>query len=258
MRILLFCAGILLLASCVPNRKIVLLQKHDVNTKNLPKDTVVRTYAIDTFQYKIQANDVLFIQYQSLTNKEFDFFSTGSSSVQQFNVNGGNVGGDLVDEKGEISVPVVGKYKIAGQTIFQAQENLKEVASRYIDNPIVKVRLMNYRITFLGEVNKEGVIILRNNRVSLIEAIGEAGGLGELADRANIKLIRQRGSSTEIQYVNLLDEDFFRSPYYYVYQNDVVIVPPLRQRPFRRYFTTNLSVALSAVSAILLILSLTK
>lgn len=254
---LLFVTGLLLFASCVPNRKVQMLQKNDVNAKNLPLDTVVRTYALDTFQYRIQPNDILYIQFQSLTNKEFDFLAnTNAGQVVQMQNPG--LFGELVDEKGEIGFPVVGKVKVAGLTLFEVQDTLRNIASQYIESPIVKVRLTNYRVTFLGEVVKEGVVTLTNNRVSMIEAIGAAGGLSELADRSNIKLIRQKGSQTEVQYINVLDENFFKSPYYYVYQNDVIIVPPLKQRPFRRYFTTNLSIALSTVSAILLIISLTR
>lgn len=255
---LLFIAGLLLFASCVSNKKVVLLQKNDVNAKNLPLDTVVRTYAIDTFEYRIQPNDVVFVQVQSLTNKEFDFFSPNpQGQLQQQFINPATMG-ELVNEQGEIKFPVVGKVKIAGLTIFEAQDSLQKIASQYVESPVVKLRLLNYRVTFLGEVTREGVVTLTNNRVSLIEAIGAAGGLGELADRSSIKLIRQHGSQTEVQYINLLDENFLTSPYYYVYQNDVIIVPPLRQRPFRRYFTQNLSVVLSTVSAILVIISLTR
>jgi len=253
--VLFFLIG--LACACVPNRKVQLLQKNDVNAKALPLDTVVRTYALDTFQYRIQPNDILYVQFRSLTKDEFDFFSSSQGGQVQQLQNPGLMG-ELVDEKGEIGFPVIGKVKVSGLTLFQVQDTLRSIASQYIDSPLVKVRLVNFRVTLLGEVVREGVVTLTNNRVSMIEAIAAAGGLGELADRSKVKLIRQNGSQTEIQYINLLDEDFFESPYYYVNQNDVIMVPALRQRPFRRYFTTNLSIALSTVSAILLIISLTR
>ena len=259
---LVLLTGVVLLASCVPNKKIQLMQKGDVNQTDLPKDSVVRTYALDTFQYKVQPNDVLYIQFQSLTNKEFNFFSQSASPQQGLNVaaigGGGQLFGELVDENGNIPLPVVGKVRVAGLTVFQVEDRLKEIAEQYIESPIVKVRLMNYRITVLGEVNQEGTVTLNNNRVSMIEAIGLAGGLGELADRSNVKLIRQKGGNTEVAYINLLQENFFNSPYYYVYQNDVLIVPPLKQRPFRRYFGQNLSLIVSTISLLLLAVNLTR
>ena len=245
-------------ASCVSNRKVQLMQKNDVNAKDLVRDSMLRSYAIDTFQYKVQPNDILSISFQSLTPKEFDFFSSsasGGNASANLIQGGALIIGELVDEKGEVPFPVIGKVKVAGQTVMQIQEQLQTIASKYTESPLVKVRLINFRFTILGEVAKEGTVILTNNRVSMLEAIGQAGGLGDLADRSNIKLIRQKGGKTEVQYINLLDENFFKSPYYYVYQNDVLIVPPLKQRPFRRYFGNNLALVTSTLSLLLIVIN---
>jgi polysaccharide biosynthesis/export protein len=260
MRLWILFAGLIFLASCVPNRKITLLQKNDVNTagSNLKKDTILRTYAIDTFQYKLQPNDIITVRFESLTQKEFDFFSAQNPTQAGVNLLQGNalLIGELIDEQGQIPFPVIGKVKVSGLTVFQVQEQLQRLASQYVEAPVVKVRLINYRITILGEVNREGSITLSNNRVTMLEAIGLAGGLGELADRSKVKLIRQKGGATEVQYLDLQNEDFIKSPYYYVYQNDVLIVPALKQRPFRRYFGQNLSLFVSTVSVILLTINL--
>jgi polysaccharide export outer membrane protein len=262
--LLLFFAGIMLLSSCVPNKKYLYMQKNDFPAKQPANDSVIaRNYTLKKFDYKLQTNDIVSIRYQSLTTKEFDFLG------QQQNVSGSGAGmgmgtanylliGDVIDDNGEIPMPVVGKVKVGGLTIFEAQDKIQALANQYLESPVVKVRLLNYRAMMLGEVKKEGDLVFSNNRVSLLEAVAMAGGLGELADRANIKVIRQNGASAEVHYVNLLKEDFITSPFYYIHQNDVIIVPPLRQRPYRMYFGQNLSVILSSVSVFLLVLTLNR
>ncbi len=236
------------------------MQKDDLGLKEIPNDTVLRTYKPEIFDYKVQPNDVLLIRIESLTPDKFNFFdlSNGPAGMAAMSGNIGQVAGELVDENGEIPFPVIGKIKVGGLTVFQIQEKLQEVANQYLESPVVKVRLINFRFTVLGEVVQEGTVVLTNNRVTMLEAIGQAGGLGEFADRNNIKLIRQKGGKTEVLYINLLDEGFIHSPYYYINQNDVLIVPPLKQKPFRRYFGQNLSLVISTISLLLLAFNLTR
>lgn len=236
-----------------------MLQRGDVNQQDLPKDTVLRSYAPETFDYKVQPNDILSVRFESLTDEKYDFLARNYSQMGgAAAIGGGILIGDLVDNEGQIPFPFIGKVKVAGMTVFQIQDTLQQIAEKYLQSPTVKVRLMNFRFTMLGEVPREGTINLGNNRVTMLEAISEAGGLGELSDRSNIKLLRQRGGKTEVVYLNLLDENFIHSPYYYVYQNDVLIVPPLRQRPFRRYAGQNLSLVISTISLLLLAFNLTR
>ncbi len=255
--------GFIFLTSCVPNRKLIYLQKEPgFETRKQPKDSVVRSYELDAFDYKIQTNDILSVRFQSLTEKEFDYSQQGQTGTTSGLGGAGQntmlLRGDLVDDHGEIPMQVVGKVKVAGLTLYQVQDTLQKIANRFLEFTIVKVRLLNYRATILGEVNSEGTVVFGNNRVTLMEAIGLAGGLGDLADRSNIKIVRQVNSKTEVHYVDVLREDFMKSPFYYVHQNDLIIVPPLRQRPFRRYFSQNMTLLLSGMSVILLVITLNK
>lgn len=231
------------------------MQKDDVNVKDLPKDTVVRSYDPAIFDYKIQPNDALYVRFQSLTPDDYNFFGQAPSSGAGQAV---QLMSELVDPDGNITFPVIGKVKVEGLSVFQVQDTLQSLANKLLRSPVVKVRLVNYRFTMLGEVIQEGTVTTPNNRITLPEAIGLAGGLSELADRTNVKIIRQRFGETSVGYVNLLDEKLIESPYYYVYQSDVIVVPPLRQRPFRRYFAQNVGIILSATSIILLIINLSK
>lgn len=248
---------VLILASCVPNRKYIYLQHQDVKTKVVPKDSVVRNYSAQPFDYRIQPHDAIFIRFESATDEEFDFLSQGQQGAMNV-AQTLTLVSELVNESGEINFPVIGKVRVAGLTIFEIEEKLQALANQYLESTKVRVRLVNFRFTVLGEVNVEGTVSTFNNRVTLPEALGLAGGLGELADRSKIKIIRQRGDNVSVAYIDVLDENIINSPYYYINQNDILIVPALNQRPYRKYFGQNLSLFLSSVSLLLLVINLSK
>jgi polysaccharide export outer membrane protein len=254
------CLGFLLafvLSSCLTNRKFSLLQKNDVNKDDFKTDSVYRHYTIPLFEYHLQPSDLITVRFESNTEKEFDFFSRTAGQSGNINVaQSPLVAGDLIDPDGNIEFPVLGKVTVGGLTIFQVQEKLKKLASQYLDSPIVKVRLLNLRVTMLGEVNRESTTTFSNNRVTMLEAIAQGGGFTDIADRENIKLVRQKGDTVEVLYLNFLKEDFINSPYYYVHQNDILIVPPLRQRPYRKYAGQNLGLFVSVISLIILAVSI--
>ncbi len=218
---------------------------------------MVRSYKPVQGEYKVQPEDLLSVRFESLTPKDFDFLKQANENI---NITGLNslIIGELVDRNGDIPFPFIGKVTVGGLTVFEIQDKLQSLANQYLESPVVKVRLINFRFTILGEVNKEGTTVLNNNRVNVLEALGWSGGMTDLADKANVKLIRQIKGEITIQYLNLLEEDFINSPYYFIHQNDVLIVPALKQRPYRKYFGQNLALVVSSLSLLLLAINLTK
>jgi len=257
-RIWLFISVCLFFSACVPNRKIVYLQKNDLkNRKQIPKDSVLRTHTMQIQEYRIQPLDILSIQFESLTTDEFDFFTKSAPNVG-FGGGASPMTGLMVDVNGQVEYPVVGKIKLAGLTIFEAQNKLQGIAHQYLRDVVVRVRMLNFRYTLLGEVNGERTVVVNNPRLTIMEAIAQGGGLTELADRSTVKVIRQVGAEAQVFYVNLLKEDYIESPFYYVQQNDVIIVPPLRQRTFKKYFFSNLGSITATISAFLFFLTITE
>ncbi len=250
-----------LLTACVPNRKLVYLQQDDLKDRDaIPRDSVLRRHNMTFTEYRIQPLDMLNIQFETLTDDadQFNFLTKLSPEMIGGGMQPGMMAlaGIFVDTEGYIEYPILGKISLSGQTIFEAEKTLRAIAARYVPDVVVRVRMLNFRYTVLGEVLREQVVIAMNPRLTMMEAIGMAGGFSELADRSLVKVVRQKGEKSEIHYVNLLEEKFIESPFYFVQQNDVIIVPPLKQRPFRSYFVQNLSIVSTTLSFIFLVIAL--
>ncbi|MEQ8243660.1 polysaccharide biosynthesis/export family protein [Fulvivirga sp.] len=248
----------LLFASCVPNKKILYMQTKDELAEGFRKDSVLREYNLANHEYKIQPEDILSVKVISLTDEEYSIFKESQNQNLQGNIAAAALSGYLVDVDGYLEFPVVGKIKVSGLSIVQIEQRIQESIKSYLVNPVVRVRLLNFRVTILGEVNQEGVIEVVNNQVSILEVIGRAGGMTDLAKRDEVKLIRKNGSQMSVSYLNLLDEELLNSPSFYLQNNDVLIIEPLKQRPFRKYFGPNLALIISSVSVLLLTFNLVK
>jgi len=256
--IIFFGLLLVLITSCVQNKQLVYLQDEEELNKTYLNDSVVRKFDLPQFEYKIQPEDILSIRFNSLTEEEFDVFSKQQDNTVQGNQINSALNGYLVDEEGNIELPIVGEIHVSGYTLDEIESKLVNVIKDYVSNPSIRVRLLNYRVTVLGEVSKEGVVDLTNNRATIMEVIGRAGGLSDLANREQVKLIRQLDGEYHVIYLNLLDESLVASSYFYAHNNDIIIVEPLKQRPFRKYFGPNLSLVISSISVLLLTINLLR
>ena len=134
--------------------------------------------------------------------------------------------GYLIDAEGMIEFPVLGKLKLAGFDREKAIELFKEKLKPYVNNPTVIIRILNYRITVLGEVRNPGTFKIPNERITLLEALGLSGDLQINGVRKNVLVIRDiDGKKTETK-VDLTSKELFSSPVYFLQQNDVVYVQP--------------------------------
>ena len=153
-----------------------------------------------------------------------------------------------------------------GLTKEQLSDKLQKDISQYIQDPLVKVQIVNYKITVMGEVNRPSTISVKNDRISILDAIGQSGDLTINANRKNILLISDINGQKEFARLDLTDPGVFASPYYYLKQNDVVYVEPnsakkrnARYSQAQQYTITVFSSVLSAISVITtVILAITK
>ncbi|WP_291585391.1 polysaccharide biosynthesis/export family protein [Bacteroides sp.] len=156
----------------------------------------------------------------------------------------------LVDNKGYINFPVLGKIKVAGLTCNELSEDLERKISAYAKSPLVTVRIQNFRISVLGEVNSPGTIFFSNERVTILDAIGRASDLTIYGERTNVLVIRDNNGKKEYQRLDLTSSELFSSPYYYLQQNDIVYVEPNKARKGNANYSQSAQFNISVFSTI--------
>ena len=138
--------------------------------------------------------------------------------------------GYLVDEDGFVDLPLLGRVEAAGQTLESLQFLVRGRLREYLVNPVVNVRFLNFKVTILGEVTTPGVITMPNSRVTILDAIGMAGDLTDYANRDNILLVREEDGVRTYNRISLQSDNIFSSEFYYLKQNDVIYVDPIKAR----------------------------
>lgn len=156
----------------------------------------------------------------------------------------------IVDNKGDIQFPVLGTIHVEGMSTQQLKEELVKRISENVNDPIVRVQLVNFRVNVLGEVKTPGAISVKKERYSLLDALADAGDLTEYGERSNVMLIREVDGKRIYQRLNLNNSEVLTSPYFYLQQNDVVYVEPNEIRRENAKYNQNNSYKISVVSTI--------
>lgn len=208
------------LSSCVSKKKIIYLQGQQNQSSNQVN-----------YEPIIQNDDLLSITISSVEPELATPFNIdqlqSSGSASGTNMNKTTY---LVDSAGEIDFPVLGKMKVVGLTKTLLKQQIKERLALYLTDPIINIRIVNYKISVLGEVNKPGSYTLTGDRITLLEVIANAGDLTLYGKRDNILIIRDYLGTKTYNRVDITKADFVNSPFYYLDQNDVVYVEPRKAR----------------------------
>ncbi|VBB48648.1 conserved exported hypothetical protein [uncultured Paludibacter sp.] len=132
----------------------------------------------------------------------------------------------LVDVDGNINFPQLGKIKLLGLKKSEAIDLITEKLEPYLKNPIVTIGFVNYKITVLGEVLRPGQYTVNNERITVLDALGLAGDMTIYGKRNNVLITRENNGKLEFARLDLNSDEVFKSPYYYLQQNDVIYVQP--------------------------------
>ncbi|WP_143305437.1 polysaccharide biosynthesis/export family protein [Chitinophaga vietnamensis] len=210
-------------------------------------------------QLRIGPGDILQITVTTFDREVSQIFNPGTATM----ASSGNMAnidqGYLVDSSGYITMPVAGKILVKNKTTTAINDIVLTELKKTIKNVYVSTRLVNFRISVLGDVARPGSFHIGGERVSILDALSMAGDLNATAVRKDVMVIREIDGVKEYASLNLNNSEIFSSPYFFLTNNDVVYVKPGRGRKFQTSRTIQLLPAIiSAMSLVTTIILLKK
>ncbi len=226
-----------LLVGCGTVKKTIYFQDvEDGVVQNIPQ----------AYEVKIHKDDLLSIVVNS-TNPELAV--PFNQPVVSYQIGGNPYGqatvlGYLVDAKGSIDFPILGNIQVEGMTRNELTEYIKNeiIAGKYIKDPIVTVKFLNFKVSVMGEVARPGSFTINGDRVTLLEALSMAGDLTIYGRRDRVAVIREENGVRNLKYHDLRSASVFESPYYYLQQNDIIYVEPNKRKAQQSEINQNNSV----------------
>jgi polysaccharide export outer membrane protein len=212
-----------LFASCVPQKKMLYLKEAQMAAENQSINYVNER----SLNYKLQPGDNLYIRFVNTIDERSTVLLNGDANrltsdasiyLQSY----------TIDEDGFIEMPLVGKIELQNLTVDEAKDRLQIELNKYINQTTIIVKLSNFNLTVLGEVNHPGMYKIYQSQINLFEAISLAGNMTNFAKNDQVKIVRQTDIGSEILTVDMGSADILASPYYYLKPNDIIYVEPLK------------------------------
>jgi len=239
---------IILLGNCTSTEKLSYLN-------NLPETSEPQYFPVDVPDYRVQYRDILYISAKAMTpdGSITDLLQdrTGGVRSQYFRDEASQyIMGYDVDEEGNIFLPVIGKVQVADKTIAEIRVLLQAEVDKYFNNSYVDCKLLSFKFTVLGEARAPGTYVNYNNYLTVLEAVGRAGGVGDYGRRDRVLVVRPTDEGSKTYRINLQDKDLLTSEAYFLQPNDVVIIEPIGHKIFNMNLPTFSFVLTSVTSAI--------
>jgi polysaccharide biosynthesis/export protein len=216
-------------ASCTSQEKLAYLN-------NLPEAGGNEPFSMDIPEYKIQYRDILYITIKAMSpdGSINDFLTKVSGATGSYTQSeaGQYLFGYDVGSTGAIILPVIGTINVAGKTLDEARAVIQEATKIHFNNATAECKLLSYKFTVIGEVRVPGTYVNYNNYLTVLEAIGRAGGISDFGRRDKILVVRPLAGGTETYTLNLQDKAILTSKAYFLLPNDVVIVEPESRKIF--------------------------
>ena len=252
-KIFYFLISLILISSCVSKKELVYMQNKNLKTAS------PTNFNNNVPDYKLQVNDVLSVKVLSAESELSEIYNIISPTNGFGVAEPGSLylSGYTIDVEGNINLPNVGKLKVAGLNTLQAQQLIQRSLNNYLTGATVVVKLISFKISILGDVERPGYYYIYNDQASILEGLALAGDLKQGASRQNLKLIRQKPGGSDVILLDLTDPALVQSPYYYLLPNDVLYIEP-RKTHLKRDNLVVLTTVLSVISTGALLYNLFK
>ncbi len=223
--LLLFITLSISLQSCISKKQLSYL-------KNIEQGKQVKKQDV-TVAYKLHPGDVLNIKIYTIDKESMSMFNRAANLSAQNGSNSASlyVSGYEIDEEGNIDLPSIGKLQIADLSLEEAKTVLNEALFKYYKLVSIDVKLVNFRVTILGEVREKGTYMVYNKDINVLQLVGLAKGFTEYANTRTIKIID--GATGTITFMDLDSPDILGDPAFYLKPNSVVYIEPIKQKKFR-------------------------
>ena len=205
-------------------------------------------------EYILQAGDLLSIQISTTTEQQHDFFNKENTSNSQLMVQNPYLYGYMINQQGDLDLPTFGTVRATGFTLSELSNIIQNIALSYFENPVVKLNIINFEVTILGEVNSPGTFTIINPDVNILYALSLSGDITKFGNRSKIKIIRNKDNINSVLYVDLTSTDLLNDDRFMLQPNDIIYVSPLKKKFYAfDNFTNIISMSISAVTLFLLI-----
>ena len=229
-------------SSCITNKNLEYISSENDNL-NLVK-----------YEYVVQKEDLLSVQISSTTHSDYDFFNLEQTNNAQLMNYNPYLSGYLVKQNGVLELPMFGEIKVEGFTLREIEKVIQQIAKTYFKDPVVKVNLINFTVSILGEVQRAGKYNIVKSNQNIYHLIGMAFDLTEYADRKNIKIIRTENGASRIVHLDLTDPNIVSDKDFYLHPHDIVYVEPLLKKFFTlKNLPSTVSMGISAITLYLLL-----
>jgi polysaccharide export outer membrane protein len=250
-----FFVAVLIFESCTSQKELMYLSNLDTTAQQ-------QFFPMERPDYRIQYQDILYVDIFTMNLEMNDLLNPGSSSANPSYMyregSGAYLFGYTVSNSGTITLPILGEVMVYGLTTDGVKIAVEKRAKEYLKDAVINIKILSFKFTVIGEVNRPGTFTNYNNQLTVLEAIAISGDITDYGNRKRVLVVRPTKEGTYTYRINLQDKNLLQSQGYFLLPNDIVIVEPIKSKPFQLNLPTTsliITTTLTTISTLILLLN---